>query len=67
MMFDAGIPHGVGDYLGQVKDGVPHGQVSGVGEERGRRRQTGPAGWSTRYTAGWGWSSFDADRQPDVL
>ena len=27
MSYDAGIPHGVGEYVGQVKDGMPHGQV----------------------------------------
>lgn len=27
MSFDAGVPLGVGDYVGQVTDGVPDGQV----------------------------------------
>lgn len=30
MRYDAGPPHGVGDYLGDVVDGVPHGEVRRV-------------------------------------
>lgn len=40
--FDAGIPHGVGKYTGEVnKDSLPDGQVGGVlGEPAGQTRQT---------------------------
>lgn len=28
MRYDAGPPHGIGDYVGHVEDSVPHGKVS---------------------------------------
>lgn len=28
MRYDAGPPHGFGDYSGRVQEGVPHGKVS---------------------------------------
>ena len=35
MSFDAGFPHGVGSYSGEVKNGLPDGQVrNNVSDER---------------------------------
>lgn len=31
MKFDAGAPHNVGEYVGEIKGGLPHGQVSLMG------------------------------------
>lgn len=32
MKFNAGVPHNVGEYVGEIKGGLPDGQVSPMGD-----------------------------------